>query len=288
MWIGRRWYNTYRQRWPLQPAKGRCNVSSFPSEPAKAIEHMAGDLLRWIEDRLDDPPDSNGLSRDFYDQLVLAVAELVAARDARIKGLKVLEGPQPVAPDARFKGPEDLDPTRDIAIAFALTHTEGVHLLLDAVARPILGNETDFLAYVLRKRRDLVPEGVTLPVGRIRTALRLIARSTYTIGPFFDTTGESQPTPASGTATNEDATIPEIPPLDTSSPDWMKNKDAARHESVESATLSSYRQAKLARYVAKDKMSGIDRDGRMWRRPGLPRSHPWYYKPSLKSGTQRK
>ena len=28
-------------------------------------------------------------------------------------------------------------------------------------------------------------------------------------------------------------------------------------------------------------MEGLDQNGRMWRRQGTVRSHPWYYKPSL-------
>lgn len=74
-----------------------------------------------------------------------------------------------------------------------------------------------------------------------------------------------------------------IPPLDTSSEEWVRSKVAAKREGIETGTLAKYRRKPEARQIADDQMSGIDRDGRKWRRTGTPHAHPWYYTPSLKS-----
>jgi hypothetical protein len=76
------------------------------------------------------------------------------------------------------------------------------------------------------------------------------------------------------------AELPPIPTLDRNSPDWVRNREAARKEGIQTRTLAQYRHEGQ---VAPDGMSGIDPEGRMWRRAGTKTSHPWYYKPSLVS-----
>ena len=74
-----------------------------------------------------------------------------------------------------------------------------------------------------------------------------------------------------------------IPELDTTSGKWIKNKLAAVREGIQTETLQKYRDRVHGQWTADDQMSGIDRDGRMWRRCGTPRNHPWYFVPSLKA-----
>lgn len=89
-----------------------------------------------------------------------------------------------------------------------------------------------------------------------------------------DTFGESKP---------PTMLIPEIPSLDIHSTDWVLNTQAAELESIETETLATYRKKTHARFIAPDRMSGVDRDGRMWRRKGTKASHPYYLRSSLKS-----
>jgi hypothetical protein len=71
-----------------------------------------------------------------------------------------------------------------------------------------------------------------------------------------------------------------IPPLDTQSTKWVKNKRAAQIEGLETRTLSSYRNQGIQKA---DKTLGRDKDGRVWRRQGTPNSHPWYLRSTLLS-----
>jgi hypothetical protein len=68
-----------------------------------------------------------------------------------------------------------------------------------------------------------------------------------------------------------------IPPLDTANVEWIKNKGAAEIEGLDVRTLSDYRSQGT---VAADKLCGVDRDGRAWRRH-RPTTHPWYLKATL-------
>jgi hypothetical protein len=81
--------------------------------------------------------------------------------------------------------------------------------------------------------------------------------------------------------------VPEIPPLDLGSGKWVTNKEAAKMEGLSTRSLADYRKPGHAKYIAEDKMSGIDKDGRMWRRQGTKRSHPYYYVPSLISSRKK-
>lgn len=69
------------------------------------------------------------------------------------------------------------------------------------------------------------------------------------------------------------------PKLDTDNGQWIKNKLAAKLEGVEPRTLAAYRQSGLANA---DNDFGCDRDGRIWRRQGTSKSHPWYLRSTLK------
>ena len=74
----------------------------------------------------------------------------------------------------------------------------------------------------------------------------------------------------------------DTPAFDRDSGEWVKNTDAASIESVESATLGKYRTNGIRNA---DGTLGRDPDGRVWRRPGTKRSHPWYLKSTLLSVT---
>ncbi len=76
---------------------------------------------------------------------------------------------------------------------------------------------------------------------------------------------------------------PDIPPLDKDSGKWVTNKLAAKLDGPKVETLAKYRQPGQAQWVSRDGMGGVDRDGRMWRRTGTPRSHPWYLRSTLTS-----
>lgn len=73
------------------------------------------------------------------------------------------------------------------------------------------------------------------------------------------------------------------PAFDANSGKWVKNKLAAQLEGVETGTLKRYRTEGIRNT---DGTLGQDPHGRVWRRPGLPHSHPWYLRRALKS--QRK
>lgn len=70
------------------------------------------------------------------------------------------------------------------------------------------------------------------------------------------------------------------PAFDADSGQWVKNKLAAGLEGLETRTLAQYRTQGIANAP---KTLGKDPDGRVWRRPGTPSSHPWYLRSTLKS-----
>ena len=61
---------------------------------------------------------------------------------------------------------------------------------------------------------------------------------------------------------------------------WVRNKVAAKLEGIATRSLARYRGKGL---TADDGSLGRDPDGRIWRRPGTPSSHPWYLRSTLKS-----
>lgn len=72
------------------------------------------------------------------------------------------------------------------------------------------------------------------------------------------------------------------PALNKRSEVWISNAEAAKREKVTTASLKTYRNGGTQ---TNDKMFGIDKDGRIWRRSGTVRSHPWYLVRTLKSET---
>lgn len=74
-----------------------------------------------------------------------------------------------------------------------------------------------------------------------------------------------------------------IPPYSASSGLWCEVKAAARREGIKVDTLLRYRHRPPAVLVAEDRMSGIDRDGRMWRKLGTENTHTKYLISSLKT-----
>jgi hypothetical protein len=72
----------------------------------------------------------------------------------------------------------------------------------------------------------------------------------------------------------------DVPPLNQNDGQWVKNTVAAKMDGVESATLATYR---TSGQISEDKMCGIDKDGRKWRKQGTPNAHPFYLRSSLKS-----
>ena len=72
----------------------------------------------------------------------------------------------------------------------------------------------------------------------------------------------------------------DTPAFDRESGEWVKSKRAAEIECVETSTLATYRKQGIKNT---DESLGRGRYGRVWRRPGTPRSHPWYLRPTLVS-----
>lgn len=70
------------------------------------------------------------------------------------------------------------------------------------------------------------------------------------------------------------------PSLNKTNGEWVNNKRAASLEGIEARTLSSYRSKGAAN---DDGNFGRDNDGRVWRREGTPKSHPWYLRSTLVS-----
>ena len=73
------------------------------------------------------------------------------------------------------------------------------------------------------------------------------------------------------------------PAFDRENGKWVKNTAAADLENVTTETLKKYRTEGIKKSGGR---LGRDNDGRVWRRPGTPNSHPWYLKSTLRS--QRK
>ncbi len=73
------------------------------------------------------------------------------------------------------------------------------------------------------------------------------------------------------------------PPLDRDSGKWIKNKRAADLEGIETRTLADYRTQGIK---TADGNLGRDKDGRVWRRKGTPRSHPWYLRSTLRADSK--
>lgn len=69
-----------------------------------------------------------------------------------------------------------------------------------------------------------------------------------------------------------------VPEFEGSSGAWVRNGEAASLEGVKTRSLARYRSE--GRRSA-DGMVGEDPAGRVWRRTGTPRSHPWYLRKSL-------
>lgn len=70
------------------------------------------------------------------------------------------------------------------------------------------------------------------------------------------------------------------PAFDRDDGNWVRNKIAADLENLKATTLSTYRRKGETNA---DKTLGRDQDGRVWRRPGKPNSHPWYLRSTLLS-----
>ena len=68
------------------------------------------------------------------------------------------------------------------------------------------------------------------------------------------------------------------PQLDRMSGKWVSNKRAADIEGLQTRTLADYRHQGIK--DAAEHLGG-DKDGRVWRREGTPRSHPWYLRSTL-------
>lgn len=75
----------------------------------------------------------------------------------------------------------------------------------------------------------------------------------------------------------------DTPPLDKYNGLWVRNVEASKLESIETATLASYRKP-MNGGIRNDSLTwGRDCDGRIWRRMGTPCAHPWYLRSTLKS-----
>lgn len=72
----------------------------------------------------------------------------------------------------------------------------------------------------------------------------------------------------------------QTPPLERGSGQWLRSERAAEAENLEGDTLRRYR---TEGQKTEDGAFGRDRDGRIWRRDGTPRSRPWYLRSTLKS-----
>ena len=77
----------------------------------------------------------------------------------------------------------------------------------------------------------------------------------------------------------------ETPAFSSDSGLWVRNKRAAELDGVETETLRTYRYAGSKNTEG---TFGRDSDGRVWRRPGTPNSHPWYLRSTLRSEQQNR
>lgn len=70
------------------------------------------------------------------------------------------------------------------------------------------------------------------------------------------------------------------PPFDRENGEWVSNTVAAKLDHVKARSLANYRRDGIAN---KSNNLGRDPSGRVWRRPGLDHSHPWYLRSSLRN-----
>ena len=84
----------------------------------------------------------------------------------------------------------------------------------------------------------------------------------------------------------EDVDLEELerttPPYSREDGQWVTGKRAAEIEGLETDTLKSYRHRGV---MNSEKTFGRDRDGRIWRRDGTPRSHPRYLRRTLREAS---
>ena len=97
-----------------------------------------------------------------------------------------------------------------------------------------------------------------------------------------DSSGDQEAPTAKETESNLAETEAKTPALDIESVDWI----AARKENenkfgLKIRTLSKYRTERQGGMVSSDKMFGIDRDDRIWRRKGTEKSQVYYLVSSL-------
>ncbi|MBN1341505.1 MAG: hypothetical protein JXQ73_02440 [Phycisphaerae bacterium] len=124
--------------------------------------------------------------------------------------------------------------------------------------------------------------------GRRRGMLYLRPRRSAADGQVQGGSTRKQSAPMSTTVDDTDVNyekmIEDIGELDPNSGQWVTVTVAAKIEDLKTGTLADYRSRSLAKYTAEDGKSGVDRDGRIWRRRlhGSTHTHPFYLKQTLK------
>jgi len=71
------------------------------------------------------------------------------------------------------------------------------------------------------------------------------------------------------------------PPLNMGTGQWVTNKVAATLEGIKASSLADYRKTSKKGIKNQSGRLGRDCHGRIWRRPGTPHAHVWYWKQSL-------
>ena len=106
-----------------------------------------------------------------------------------------------------------------------------------------------------------------------------ILRTEIPVGKVPETPSVAKPENGGGDGQDEISKLEKsTPPLDKDSGKWVRNKRAAEIEGLETATLRKYRNQGIQ---VDGKDLGLDIDGRVWRREGTPKSHPWYLRSTL-------
>ena len=133
-----------------------------------------------------------------------------------------------------------------------------------------------------RENAELAVVAMTLADWLRQWAEELRAKQGQTQGAMGSTTRDT-PTPAGDEHKQQgpSRSLNDIPPLDKTNGEWVKQAEAARLLQLGVKTLANDRLRSREGRKSEDGLSGIDCCGRMWRKESANAKFIWYHQPSL-------
>lgn len=129
------------------------------------------------------------------------------------------------------------------------------------------------------------PNSYTLTSTGIFVARKMFGSETGTPQSSETSSGSSRGGPIAAAPAEERVQLIEqleksTPQFDPDNGQWVRNSLAAKLEHVKTRSLANYRSVGISN---KAKDIGKDLHGRIWRRPGMRHSHPWYLRSTLRN-----